>query len=190
MKTALSGRIKKDILESRITWKIAFLFIPVAFLTYLFHEFGHWVVGEVLGNDMILSLNESTSRTGNYAAETHNLYISMGGPAFTLIQAIVSLVFIEKTKSVYVYPFVFFAAFSRFFSIVLGGFSRQDEARTASLLDIGPYWAAVIVLLVLSGLVWRSSYLLRLNLKAVGYYTTLSTLGMLMVIGVNKLIFQ
>jgi hypothetical protein len=190
MKAALAGRIKNDIAKSRITWKIAFLFIPVAFVTYLFHEFGHWVTGEVLGNDMVLGLNYSNARSGQYIDEPHNLYISMAGPAFTIIQAVVSLIFIEKAKSVYAYPFVFFAAFSRFFSIVFGGFSQQDEARIASLLNIGPYWAAIIVLILLGGILWSSSYLLQLNLKAVGYYTTLSTLCILLVIGLNKLIMQ
>jgi hypothetical protein len=28
------------------------LFIPVAYISYLFHEFGHWSMGEILGNDM------------------------------------------------------------------------------------------------------------------------------------------
>jgi len=42
----LTYRIKNDLTESRIDWRVALLFIPVAFLTYLFHEFGHWIVGK------------------------------------------------------------------------------------------------------------------------------------------------
>lgn len=37
----LTDRIKNDLTESRINWKVALLMIPVAYLTYLFHEFGH-----------------------------------------------------------------------------------------------------------------------------------------------------
>jgi hypothetical protein len=181
-------RIKNDLIESRINWSIAFLFIPVAFLTYLFHEFGHWLVGEVLGNDMILSLNNATSRSEHYINQTHNLYISLGGPVFTILQAAIFLVVIEITKSIYAFPFVFFASFSRFFSIVFGGFSLQDEARITSLLGIGTYSFAVIVILILFIITWRSCYLLKLNLKGIGYYTTLSTLCILIVIGLNKLI--
>lgn len=182
-----TDKIKKDIEESRINWKIIILFIPVAFLTYLFHEFGHWIVGEILGNDMVLSLNNATARSGYYIEKTHDLYISMGGPVFTILQAIVFLAIIEKTKSIYAYPVVFFAAFSRFFSIVFGGFSQQDETRISSMLDIGIYTVGIIVLLVLFLIVWRSSYSLKLNLKAIGYFITLSTLSILLVIGVNEL---
>lgn len=183
----LADRINNDLTESKINWKIALLFIPVAFLTYLFHEFGHWIVGEILGNDMVLSLNNATARSGYYIEKTHDLYISMGGPVFTILQAIVFLAIIEKTKSIYAYPVVFFAAFSRFFSIVFGGFSQQDETRISSMLDIGIYTVGIIVLLVLFLIVWRSSYSLKLNLKAIGYFITLSTLSILLVIGVNEL---
>jgi hypothetical protein len=55
------------------------------------------------------------------------------------------------------------------------------------MLDMGTYTVAVIVIIILLLIVWRSSYALRLNMKAIGYYTTLSTLSMLLVIGVDKL---
>ncbi len=184
----LTDRIKNDIKESKINWKVALLFIPVAFLAYLFHEFGHWIVGELLGNDMVLSLNNANARSGYFIDKTHGLYISMGGPIFNILQAIIFLVLIEKTKSIYAYPVVFFSAFSRFFSIVFGGFNQQDEARISAMLDIGTYTVAIIVILVLFLIVWRSSYSLKLNLKAIGYYTTLSTLSILLVISVNELI--
>lgn len=186
--TFLFNRIKNDIAESRINGLVALLFIPVAFLTYLFHESGHWIVGEMLGNDMVLSLNSANAHSGSYLDKTHSLFISMGGPAFTMLQAIIFLIIIEKTKSIYAYPFVFFAAFSRFFSLVFGEFSQQDEARIAVMLDIGTYPVAIIVIMVLFLIVWRSSYLLKLNLKAIGYYTTFSTLSILLVIGVNELL--
>ena len=186
----LPERIKNDLIESRINLKVALLFIPVAFLTYLFHEFGHWIVGEILGNDMILSLNSAAPRNGSFIGKTHELYSSMGGPVFTILQAIIFLTIIEKTKSIYAFPFVFFAAFSRFFSIVFGGFSLQDEAKISSILNIGTYTVAVIVLLILFLIVRRSSYVLKLNMKATGYYTVLSTLSILMVIGINDLFFK
>ena len=181
----LAERIKNDLIESRINWKIALLFIPVAFLTYLFHEFGHWIIGEIFGNDMVLSLNSAAPRNGSYLGKTHELYSSMGGPVFTILQVIIFLAIIEKTKSIYVFPVVFFAAFSRFFSIVFGGFCRQDEAKISSPLNIGTYTVALIVLLILFLIVLRSSFLLKVNLKAAGYYTVLSTLSILLVIGIN-----
>jgi hypothetical protein len=185
-----TDKIKNDLEESRINWKVVLLFIPVAFLTYIFHEFGHWIVGEILGNDMVLSLNNATSRSGHYINKTDDLYVSMGGPLFTVLQAVIFLVIIQKIKSIYWFPMIFFAAFSRFFSIVFGGLSHQDEGRISAILDISEYPIVFFVLLILSLIVWRSCYLLKLNLKAIGYYATLSTLSILLVIGVNGLLMQ
>ena len=95
--------------------RLYLLFIPVAYFSYLFHEFGHWVAGEFLENDMIYSLNYVWPKRGHYLNETHNLYVSIGGPAFTIILAIVSLLIIEKYSTIYVYPVLFFQFVLRFF---------------------------------------------------------------------------
>jgi hypothetical protein len=88
----LSDRIKIDLADSRINWKIALLCIPAAFFTYLFHEFGHWIIGEFLGNDMVISLNNASPRSGYYNDHSHALYVRIGGPLFTIIQAILFMV--------------------------------------------------------------------------------------------------
>jgi len=183
---SLTDRIKKDLTESRINWKVALLMIPIAFLTYLFHEFGHWIVGEILGNKMILSLNNAAPFSGKYIHESDSAFVLMGGPAFTILQAIIFLIILEKTKSIYAFPAVFFAGFIRFFSILFGGFNLQDEAKISSLLNIGTHTAAAIVLLILFLIIWRSSNILKLNPKAVGYFTVLSVIGALLVIQTDK----
>ena len=185
---SLKYRIKTDLTESRISWKVSLLMIPVAFLTYLFHEFGHWSVGELLGNKMLISLNNAAPLSGNYLHETDSLFVLIGGPAFTILQAIIFLIVIEKTKFFYAYPVVFFAGFIRFFSILFGGFNLQDEAKISAILNIGTYTVAVVVLLILLLIVWRSSYLLKLHPKAVGYFTVLSVISSLLVIATDKLI--
>jgi hypothetical protein len=183
-----TNRIKDDLAASKINVRIALLFIPVGFLTYLFHEFGHWFIGEILGEKMVLSLNNASPWNGYYVEKTHELYILIGGPAFTILQAIIFWAVIKIKKSIYVFPFIFFAAFCRFFSIIFGGFNRQDEAKISSILNIGSYTAAIIVMIVLLLIVWRSSRLLKLNFKAISYYTVLSTISILLVIGVDALI--
>ena len=185
---SLTEKIKNDLKESRINWKVALVMIPVAFLTYLFHEFGHWIVGELLGNKMLYSLNNVTPLSGSYIHNSDSLLVRMGGPAFTVLQAIIFLIIIEKTKSIYVYLVVFLAGFCRFFSIMFGGFNKQDEAHISPMLNIRTYTFAAIVLLILFIIVWRSSAILKLNLKAVGYFTVLSVISILIVIATDKLI--
>jgi hypothetical protein len=174
--------------ENTLDLKFILLFIPAAFVTYLFHEFGHWSVGEILGNDMAYSLNYVWPKNGQYIAASHDLYVSIGGPAFTILQSMFALLIIEKHRSLYTYPFAFFPMFNRFFSLLFGGFSKQDEARISATLGVGTYTVAIIVLLVLVLIVMRCSSKLRIGFKNNSYIVTLSTLCQLLVIGTYELI--
>jgi len=184
------NKISNDLKESQINWKVIILFIPIAFFTYFFHEFGHSLFGELLGNDMTLSLNNSTPKSGYYINESHALWSAIGGPVLTMIQALIFLIITWITKSIYAYSFLFFAIFSRFFSIVFGGINLQDEARIASMMDTNKYLIAAIVLTILFLILWRGNRIMKLNTKAIGYYTVLGTFVILIVIGVNDLIMK
>lgn len=163
--------------------KLILLFVPVGFISYLFHEFGHWIIGEILGNDMAYSLNWVWPKSGQYVCAGHGLYVSIGGPAFSILQAMIALIVIEKFRTVYAYPFLFFPFFSRFFSLVFGGFSKQDEAHISSSLGIWPYTIAILVIAILIFLVWRGSHKFKFGFEENGFFFLFSTLSGLIVIG-------
>jgi hypothetical protein len=188
MNTTFGTKIKNDLKESQINWKVIVSFIPIAFITYLFHEFGHWTFGELLGNDMTLSLNNSTPKSGYFIDDSHAMWSAIGGPFFTIIQGLIFLLIIWKTKSIIAYSIAFFAVFSRFFSIVFGGINLQDEARIASMLEINKYLIAATVLILLFMILWKCNQIMKLNLKALGYFIILGVYAVLIVIGVNELI--
>jgi len=167
--------------------KLYVLFIPVAYISYLFHEFGHWLIGETLGNDMIYSLNYVYPKGGHYINESHNLYVSIGGPAFTILLAIVSLLIIERYTIIYAYPVLFFQMVNRFFSLVFGGFSKQDEARISSIMGLGTYTVGIIILIILFLLVLRASHKLKIDLKNNSNFFSISILCQLMVIATYEI---
>ena len=189
MRKAFYDRISNDLKESKITLSVILFIIPLSFFTYLFHEFGHWTFGELLGNTMTFSLNNSAPQSGHFMNESQALWSAIGGPLFTILQTAVFLIVTKKTKSIYAYSIVFMAVFSRFFSIVFGGIRLQDESRISSMLGVNEYLIALVVLLILFLLLWRSSRIMNVNLKAIGYFTTFSTFAILLVIGLNELIF-
>src|SRR5574342_277550 len=125
--------------QKRIDIKFLLLFIPVAYGSYLFHEFGHWSVGEILGNRMAYSLNYVWPKDGSYIQPGHDLYVLIGGPSFSVLQAFLSLLF--------------------------GGFSKQDEAKISALMGTGTFLVAVIVLVILLSIVIRSSYKLGIGFQ-------------------------
>ena len=174
--------------QKPIDLRFFLLFIPVAYGSYLFHEFGHWIVGEILGNDMVYSLNYVWPKVGTYVHPSHDLFVSMGGPAFSIVQSLIALLIIEKYHTMYAYPFAFFPMFNRFFSVLLGGFSKQDDARISALMGTGTYLVAIIVLAILLLIVIRCSYKLKIEAQMNAYIFTVSTVCQLLVIGTYELI--
>jgi hypothetical protein len=152
----------KDIKQILI---LSMIFIPIAFAHNYFHEFGHWIIGKLLGYEMGISLNGVWLKEGHYISDKHGLYVGIGGPAFSILQALIFMLLIEKYDYVYAYPFVFFPLFSRFFSLSLGNFSAQDEAGISTALELGTYTVAIIVLLILFLIVLRTTYKLKFGLR-------------------------
>jgi hypothetical protein len=186
IKTVLQ-KIEKDT-NGKVDWKLILLFIPVAYVSYLFHEFGHWSVGEVLGNSMTYSLNNVSPQSGQYSNPDQALWVTLGGPAFTVLLALMFLLVIRIYKVLWAYTFVFFQFFCRFFSLVFGVFSEQDEARASAIIGAGKYTIAITVVLLLFIMIWRGSQLLKLNFKSNWYFFTVAVICELMVIATSKFI--
>jgi len=128
---------------------------------------------------MAFSLNNVTPKAGYYIDPSHEVLVMIGGPAFTILFALLSLLVLERYKTIYAYPFIFFQIFVRFFSLVFGGFSLQDESKISAILNFGRYTAAAVVLLPLFLIVLKASNTLRIGLKNNGYFLTMSTFGIL-----------
>jgi hypothetical protein len=132
---------------------------------------------------MVYRLNWVWPKSGHYIGTHDGLYTLIGGPAFTILQAIIFLLIIERYGTMYAYPFVFFAFFMRFFSLVFGGFSKQDEAHISASLNIGAYTVAIVVLLMLFVILWRCSHRLKFDIKMNSIFCVASTMSQLLVIG-------
>jgi hypothetical protein len=171
-----------------IFFKLALISIPIAFFSYLFHEFGHWSIGEILGNRMAYRLNGAWPVNVHYINPKHSLYSSIAGPAFSLLQALIALLFIEKFNTKYAFPFLFFPLFMRFFSLAFGGFNKQDEARISASLGFGTYTVAIIVILISILIIWRGAYKLKFRFKEINLFILISTLCDLLVIWIDSLL--
>jgi hypothetical protein len=143
-------------------------------------------VGEILGNNMVYSLNYVWPRSGRYIDAGQAVYVLIGGPTFSIFQALCGLLLLEKYGSIYIYPFAFTPTFSRFFSLLFGGFGLQDEAKISVMLGVGTYTVAIIVLVILLLPAILCSARLKMGLKENGYAVVFSTVSQLLVIGTYK----
>lgn len=91
------------------------VFIPVAFIHNYFHEFGHRLIGTFIGNDVGISLNGVWPLTGHYLSVNDGLFVGIGGPAFSILLALIFMLVIERNKFTYAYP----RCFSRFIHVFL-----------------------------------------------------------------------
>jgi hypothetical protein len=164
------------------------LLIVAAFAHNLFHEFGHWLVGTLLGNPMSMSLNLAWPTSGHYLAGWHAPVVLLGGPGFSILMAAIALVVVMKSGALSAYPFLFFPLYSRAFSLLFGGFDRQDEAAIAAALGIGRYTVAVLVCLILLILVWRGSRRLAQGPRHIGWWCVGAVVAQLAVIGTDRLL--
>ena len=165
-----------------------FLLIAVLF-SFIFHEFGHWIIGEILGNKMAMSLNGTHPISGNYAHAWNRIFVLIGGPLFTLIQALVFLFLIKKFRNNLLYPFLFFPFIMRFVSSLFSIIQPQDEAIIGTLLNIGKWTLPIIITLILFYLCWTGSKVLKISWKLNLINFVFSLIFMVFVITIDKAIF-
>ena len=175
-------------IDNKTKLKLALIFIPVAYFSVFFHELGHWIVGEILGNDMLLSLNGVRPKSGQYIENT-DLYVICGGVFFTILLTLISWCIIERYKVIYLYPVVFFSFLFRLFPQILS-FDSQDEAKISAILGIGKYTISAIVLILLFLIVWRTNHVLKLNYKDNLLCTLVSIICIFLVVITDELLFK
>ncbi len=171
--------------------KLMLTLLLAAYASFLFHEFGHWLIGTLLGYKMAMSLNATWLMSGSSLKQSHSLYFVIGGPAFTILQAMIALLIIEKYKNLFAYPFLFFPFTCRIFSWVRGWkFGTEDEVVISAMLGLKTPIVVIIVFSILLALVWKGSRTLKLTLKINSAFFLCSIAFILMVIATNKLLFM
>ncbi len=143
---------------------IAYLSLAV-FLSCFFHEFAHWITGELLGNKMSMSMNTVSPISGTYKHAWHANIITISGPLFTLAQAIVFYFILNKNKNLNLYPFLFFPFVYRFFAGLANMFEANDEGRFGLSFGLGLYTLSIFISSFLFFLILKFSRDNKIGLK-------------------------
>lgn len=143
---------------------ILLLFISV-FLSTILHELSHWSIGEILGNKMIATLNGTNPISGELKNEWNRNYITVAGPIFTILQAVLFYFLIIIYKNIDFYPFLFFPFFMRFAAGLANFLSPNDEGRLGLSFGIGLLTISIFVCSFLFFLIYKASKKLTISLK-------------------------
>lgn len=126
--------------------------------SFFFHELAHYLMGEALGYDMIMTMNTVNLADGqSYAADWQRQLVSAAGPIFTMITAIICFVFLSKKDHVYVYIILFIAFIQRFLAASVSLMNPNDEARISESLGLGTMTLPILVSIALFTLVYLTA---------------------------------
>ena len=128
------------------------LIVAIGILSFVVHEFFHWLAGTLLGYDMFVSINKAGLASGSYAHGWHNQLVSAAGPAITIALAVASYALLQRHRSPLLFSVVFFSTLMRAMAAVVSIGTPNDEARISLWLGIGKF---TLPLLVVAGLGWR-----------------------------------
>ena len=163
-----SKTLRPDI---RITWYL-FLCVAVVF-GFVFHEAAHWLTGELLGNDMQMSIGKAWPVEGRYLAPVHGPIISAAGPIFTILVAAFGMFAAIGHRALWGYALVYSSFMFRALAFGVSFLNPNDEARIS--LYLGLPWF-VLPAFVTAGLLYMTLATSRaLGIKwrtnVAGYFT-------------------
>lgn len=150
-------------------YRIDLIYILIIFIAVLtstvFHELAHWSMGEILGYEMTASLNGTSLITGEFLYEWEKNLVTIAGPLFTVLQAILLYFLLKKYKSIEFYPFLLFPFVMRFAAGLANFLGPNDEGRLGLSFGIGLLTISIIVCSFLFILVYKTSKELKISLK-------------------------
>lgn len=139
---------------------ITLIMVPV---TYLLHELGHWGAGELAGVDMWMTLNKAGPVSGRYPSEDIAVFVSLAGPAVTVLIAVLAYFWAVSFRSAIAYCVLYIQFVFRGIAggISLTGSHPNDEAAAGLALGIGIYPITLGVIGLLLLMVWDAARRLR-----------------------------
>lgn len=144
-------------MAAKINFKYIIILFIAVFLSCFFHEFAHWLTGEILGNKMTMSLNRVSSISGDYKSKWHENVITISAPIFTIIQAIAFYFIMNRNKSIYLYPFLFFPFVYRLSAGLANMLGPNDEGRFGMSFGLGLYTISILFCSFLFFLIYKTS---------------------------------
>lgn len=126
------------------------------FLSWVVHEFAHWLAGQILGNPMAMTLNTSYPTNGDYKEAWHANIISAAGPIITLLQAFLFyFLLMRQNTNKFLFPFLLACLYMRTLAGFLNFINLNDEGRISKDLGIGTFTLSAIVVSILFYFTYR-----------------------------------
>lgn len=152
--------------DQKITTKYILAGIIIVILTWIIHEFAHWLTSESLGYDTIMRLNGTSPVSGKNPTDLHKIMISASGPIITIFQGLIAFVLLKQRNwNKPVYLFLFTAFYMRILAGIMNFINPNDEGRISAFLEIGTFTLPILVSGILFFMVYKVSKKYKLTGK-------------------------
>ncbi len=151
--------------EAAIGYKYVLITMTAVVFSWMLHEFAHWIVGELLGNDMIMTLNTCYPKSGVYIANWHSAIISGAGPLITIAQALTVYYLLINKSSKILFPFLLTCLYMRTLAGAMNFINLNDEGRISVDLGLGTYTLSIGIVAILFYLTYRISKKQKYTIK-------------------------
>ncbi len=148
-----------------ISKKYTAIFAVAVFSSWMLHELFHWLMGNRLGYDMVMTLNSSYPAGGQYRSDADFQLISAAGPLFTLCEAILVFFLMKYRRMILLYPFLFTCFYMRFLAGLISILNPNDEARISTALGLGEFTLPAVMATILFMLCYSISKKYALGIK-------------------------
>ncbi len=133
--------------------------------TFLFHEFSHWTMGELLGYEMVMTLNKCYPVKMSYIQNWHYTLISAVGPLITLLQSFIIFLLMKRTSNKNWYPFLFASFYVELLSGIMNFRNPNDLGRISKTFDLGLLTLPLIFIIIHLFLVYKTSVMEKFTVK-------------------------
>ena len=150
--------------------KITFNYILLAFLavlvTWLIHEFAHWLAYTLQGYDAFMGLNKAGVRGDSTPNIDQQILGAAAGPIITLLQAVLVYFYLKRRGwNKYLYLLVFIPFYMRFLAGLMNFIMPNDEGFISQHFGLGLFTISILISLALFALVYKTSKIFELKPK-------------------------
>lgn len=116
----------------------------------------HWLTGEALGNNMVMTINSGYPESRQYVSSWHATVVSAAGPVATVVQAIVVYSLLKTRYNPVLFPFLVTCLYMRTIAGFLNFIKLNDEGRVGVELGVGKFTLSILVVAFLFYLTYKA----------------------------------
>ncbi|MCW5912946.1 MAG: hypothetical protein KIT62_17885 [Cyclobacteriaceae bacterium] len=135
---------------------LAIVSLSAVVFCFLTHEFAHWLMGELMSYDMVMTLNKCYPKALQWNSTEDFMIVSAMGPAITLITSFSAYVLIRFKGNMLWFPFLFTCFYLELLSGIMNYRNVNDLGWISRYLNIGLFTLPLIFIMIHFGFLYKT----------------------------------